>query len=38
VRILWPDGEGGPAMPAEVDAFGIITRGSTAIEPWVPRR
>ena len=25
VTVLWPDGEGGPAMPAEVDAFGIIT-------------
>ena len=37
VRVLWPDGEDGPEMPAEVDAFGIITRGSTAIEPWAPQ-
>ena len=36
VRIIWPDGERGPAMPAEADSFGIIERGSTAIEPWTP--
>ncbi len=36
VRVIWPDGERGPAMPAEADTFGIIERGSTAIEPWTP--
>jgi hypothetical protein len=36
VRVIWPDGERGPAMPAVADAFGIVTRGSTGIEPWTP--
>ena len=36
VRVIWPDGETGPAMPAEAETFGIIERGSTAIELWSP--
>ena len=36
VRVIWPDGERGPAMPAVADTFGIVTRGNTDIEPWTP--
>ena len=36
VRVIWPDGERGPAMAATADTFGIIARGSTEIEPWTP--
>ena len=36
VRVIWPDGERGPAMPAQADGFGVITRGTAAIEPWTP--
>ena len=36
VRVIWPDGERGPTMPAQADGFGIITRGATVIEPWTP--
>ncbi|HEX6474559.1 MAG TPA: CRTAC1 family protein [Candidatus Limnocylindria bacterium] len=36
VRVIWPDGERGPAMAAQADAFGIVRRGATAIEPWTP--
>ena len=36
VRVIWPDGERGPAMPAVADTFGLVTRGATEIEPWTP--
>jgi hypothetical protein len=36
VRVIWPDGARGPALAAQADSFGIITRGATAIEPWTP--
>jgi hypothetical protein len=36
VRVIWPDGERGPAMAVTADSFGIIARGSTEIEPWRP--
>jgi enediyne biosynthesis protein E4 len=36
VRVIWPDGERGPALAADADTFGIVTRGATEIEPWVP--
>ncbi len=29
-RVIWPDGERGPAMPAEADTFGVIERGADA--------
>jgi hypothetical protein len=34
VRVLWPDGQRGPAMEVPADTFGIVRRGSAAIEPW----
>ena len=37
VRVRWPDGEIGPWMPVAADSFGIVRRGRTAIEPFVPR-
>jgi len=36
VRVVWPDGETGPWMSAAVNAFGVITRGATAVRRWTP--
>lgn len=36
VRVQWPDGEVGPWLALDADAFGIVERGATAVVPWAP--
>jgi hypothetical protein len=36
VRVIWPDGERGSLLDVQADSFGIVRRGTTAIEPWTP--
>jgi hypothetical protein len=34
VTVTWPDGTKSAAMPVPVNGFGIVRRGSDAVEPW----
>ncbi|HSL32068.1 MAG TPA: FG-GAP-like repeat-containing protein [Candidatus Limnocylindrales bacterium] len=36
VRVIWPDGEVGPWLPATANRFATVTRGATQILPWQP--
>jgi hypothetical protein len=36
VRVTWPDGERGPWLHVDADLFGIIERGTAAVQPWSP--
>lgn len=36
VRVHWPDGEIGPWMSLDANAFAIIERGATEPTPWLP--
>jgi hypothetical protein len=36
VRVRWPDGETGPWLELEANAFATIERGTAAAEPWAP--
>jgi hypothetical protein len=38
VRVIWPDGERGPAMEVPANTFGLVRRDASAIEPWTPPR
>ncbi|HEY7526797.1 MAG TPA: CRTAC1 family protein [Candidatus Limnocylindria bacterium] len=38
VTVTWPDGTQSAAMPVPVNGFGIVRRGSDAVEPWTPDR
>jgi enediyne biosynthesis protein E4 len=36
VRVKWPDGVADPWLPATADSFVVVTRGATAVTPWLP--
>jgi enediyne biosynthesis protein E4 len=36
IRVKWPDGVVGPWLPATADSFVVVTRGATAVTPWLP--
>jgi len=36
VRVTWPDGQVGPWLDLEANAFALVERGADAVQPWRP--